>query len=73
LAGAIVAMPMLLTLAGLAAPFGGGAPPNGSLADALDALPMTLWLALPGLPACAALIGFLTAQGTVRRWLRRLP
>jgi cell division transport system permease protein len=73
LAGAIVATPVLLTLAGLAAPFGGGAVPSDSLADALGVLPIGLWLALPGLPACAALIGFLTAQGTVRRWLRRLP
>jgi hypothetical protein len=36
-------------------------------------LPAMLWLALPGLPAAAAAIGFATAQGTVRRWLRRLP
>jgi cell division transport system permease protein len=73
LAGAVVATPVLLTLAGLAAPFGGGAVQTDSLADALGVLPLGLWLALPGLPACAALIGFLTAQGTVRRWLRRLP
>jgi len=73
LAGAIVAMPVLLTLANIAAPFGGDSVATDQLADALGVLPLGLWLALPGLPAAAALIGFLTAQGTVRRWLRRLP
>ena len=37
------------------------------------ALPPALWLALPGLPLAACMIGFATAQGTVRRWLRQLP
>jgi cell division transport system permease protein len=32
-----------------------------------------LWLALPLLPLIAAAIGYLTAQATVRSWLRRLP
>ncbi len=41
--------------------------------DIVAALPAALWLTLPGLPAAAAAIGFLTAQATVRRWLRRLP
>jgi cell division transport system permease protein len=72
-AGAVLALPVLLTLAMLAAPFGGpvGAPDNPG--TALASLPLALWLALPGLPAAAAAIGFLTAQGTVRWWLRRLP
>jgi len=69
LAGAVLAAPVLLALAGLAAPFGGGVPS----ANPLSALPLGLWLALPGLPAAAALIGWLTAQVTVHRWLRRLP
>jgi cell division transport system permease protein len=73
LAGAIVAMPVLLTLATMAAPFGNASVAPDSLADTLVALPLALWLALPGLPAGAALIGFVTAQGTVRRWLRHLP
>jgi cell division transport system permease protein len=73
LVGAVVATPVLLTLATLAAPFGGVTLPTQTFADPLAVLPVGLWLALPGLPACAALIGFLTAQGTVRRWLRRLP
>jgi hypothetical protein len=32
-----------------------------------------LWLAVLGLPLIAAAIGCMTAQMTVRRWLRRLP
>ena len=57
----------------LAAPFAGAAPAATSPAEmSLRCLP-ALWLTLPGLPAAAAAIGFLTAQGTVRRWLRRLP
>jgi cell division transport system permease protein len=72
-AGAVVALPVLLTLASLAAPFVGGAQDAASPMDVLATLPATLWLALPGLPATAAAIGFATAQGTVRRWLRRLP
>lgn len=66
--GALVALPVLLALARLAAPFSAdtvAAPPGG--------LPLALWLSLPALPAAAAAIGWLTAQGTVRRWLRRLP
>ena len=73
LVGALLALPVLLTLALLAAPFAGPAPPPTTPAEVLAALPPALWLALPGLPAAAATIGFLTAQGTVRWWLRRLP
>jgi cell division transport system permease protein len=73
-AGALVALPVLLTLACLAAPFAGerGAT-NDTVADVLTALPPALWLALPALPAGAAAIGYTTAHGAVRRWLRRLP
>ncbi len=72
--GAIGALPILLTLARLAAPFGGDPAAAGeTLGDALKTLPMPLWLALPGLPVVAALIGYLTAHAAVRRWLRRLP
>jgi cell division transport system permease protein len=67
--GAIVALPVLLALARLAAPFG----VTDLTPDLLPSLPLALWLALPGLPAAAAAIGWLTAQATVRRWLRRLP
>ncbi len=68
--GAAAAVPVLLGLAGLAAPFTGQ--PEGA-AGLAGALPLALWLSLPALPAAAAAIGWLTAQGTVRRWLRRLP
>ena len=75
--GAIVALPLLLGLAELAAPFSarGGAEtlPGASPGAFPGTLPTTLWLALPALPVAAAAIGWLTAQGTVRRWLRRLP
>lgn len=73
IAGALMALPVLLTLAILAAPFAGTATVPDGPAEALAALPAALWLALPGLPAAAAAIGFVTAQGTVRWWLRRLP
>ena len=69
----MLALPVLLTLASLAAPFAGAVAEAASPADVVAALPAALWLALPGLPAAAAAIGFLTAQATVRRWLRRLP
>jgi cell division transport system permease protein len=73
LAGTLAAMPVLLGLANLAAPF---ASPGGAArldAGPLAALPAALWLMLSGLPCASALIGFVTAQVTVRRWLRRLP
>jgi len=72
LAGALAAMPLLLGLASVAAPFG-ELQPRDSSPPMLATLPPVLWLALPALPAAAAAIGFLTAQATVRRWLRKLP
>ena len=72
--GAVVALPILLTMAQMAAPFAGQPNDSGNaLQDALAALPPALWLALPCLPIGAAAIGFVTAQSAVRRWLRRLP
>ncbi len=68
--GGALALPVLLALAHLAAPFGTEA---ASATGGLNALPVALWLLLPGSPLAAAVIGFCTAQGTVRRWLRRLP
>lgn len=70
--GALVALPVLLALARLAAPFGAVAAAD-AMPSLLSTLPVSLWLALPGLPAAAAAIGWITAQATVRRWLRRLP
>ncbi|HEY2132592.1 MAG TPA: FtsX-like permease family protein [Acetobacteraceae bacterium] len=78
-AGSLAALPVLLLLADLAAPFGTTtpAPPPADLPAMVvgwfTALPPTLWLALPCLPLAACMIGFATAQGTVRRWLRQLP
>jgi cell division transport system permease protein len=74
-AGALAALPVLLELARLAAPFAGSPAPAADLSgiDTLASLPASLWVALPALPLAAAGIGFLTAHGTVRRWLRRLP
>jgi cell division transport system permease protein len=71
-AGALLALPVLVTLADLAAPFTAGAT-EAAPPEHLAALPTAMWLSLAVLPAGAAMIGFLTAQGTVRRWLRRMP
>ena len=71
--GALVALPVLLALANLAAPLAGATPRLTVAPDILTALPARLWLALPLLPLIAAMIGCLTAQVTVWRWLRRLP
>jgi cell division transport system permease protein len=78
LLGAALALPVLAGLAWLAAPFVTmGADPavdSGFIAASLvAALPRTLWGLLPGMPLAAGLIGWLTAQFTVRRWLRQLP
>ena len=72
-AGTLAALPVLLTLASLAAPFGNLDSPGAAGMIAWAGLPPILWFALPILPLVAATIGFLTAQATVRRWLRRLP
>lgn len=70
--GAIAALPVLLWLAYLAAPFAQGSTPDVAQTP-LIALPLPLWIVLPALPLAAAAIGYVTAEGTVRRWLRRLP
>ncbi|WP_426959701.1 cell division protein FtsX [Muricoccus radiodurans] len=68
LLGALLAVPALAALAALAAPLTGGTA-HWSV-EALGGLP---WLSLAALPPAAGLIGWLTAQATVRRWLRHLP
>jgi cell division transport system permease protein len=73
LAGGLAALPVLVGLARLSAPFAAATPGDGAALNALAVLPSGLWLALPTLPLAAAAIGLLTAQATVRRWLRRLP
>ncbi len=70
LLGGVAATPALIGLARLAAPFAGAEADAGGFGATL---PPALWMLLPGLPLSAACIGFLTAQATVRRWLRRLP
>jgi cell division transport system permease protein len=65
--GALAALPALFWLARLAAPFAGILPPSAS-----PALPLPLWASLPVLPLVAAIIGWMTAQVTVRGWLRQL-
>ncbi len=70
LAGAVVALPVLAGLAALAAPIAGG------IADAtawVPGLPRALWVGLAAIPVVCAMIGFVTAQLTVRAWLRLLP
>jgi cell division transport system permease protein len=70
-AGALLALPVLLWLAVLAAPFAGPLPAAG-LQHGLAGLPPALWTALPCLPLAAAVIGWSSAQLTVRGWLRKL-
>jgi cell division transport system permease protein len=80
LAGTLVAAPVLAGFADLAAPLLGGRAVAGGadlprpymvFADLpWRSLP---WAELSLLPPAAALIGWLTAQVTLRRWLRRLP
>lgn len=68
LVGAVAAAPALLWMAQLAAPFLEGGDPGWGAA-----VPPGFWMLLAALPLTAAAIGFVTAQATVRRWLRDLP
>ena len=70
LAGMLVALPILFGLAVLSAPFLDGA--AFIMPKHVADLP-PLFAAVPLLPLLAALLGYLTAQATVRRWLRLLP
>jgi cell division transport system permease protein len=70
LLGALAALPVLIGITTLLAPLFGGAP-VAMPAGMTDISP--LWAAVPALPLAAWLIGYLTAQVTVRRWLRLLP
>ncbi len=71
LLGATAALPVLLGLAQLGAPFVSGGAEAASAG--FPQLPALLWFGLPALPVAAGAIGFVTAQATVRSWLRRLP
>jgi cell division transport system permease protein len=66
LVGTAAAVPALALLADLAAPWIG----TGEARPGLAALP---WPALAAVPPFAFVVGWATAQATVRRWLRRLP
>jgi cell division transport system permease protein len=73
LLGVALAAPVLAGLASLAAPVLGGSLVGEAGTD-WAALAGTLpWAALALLPLATALLGWLTAQVTVRRWLLRLP
>ncbi len=65
-AGAAAAVPVLYWLIRIAAPFA------GAMGTSLAFIPVGVWVMLPGLPVAAAMIGWITAQLTVRGWLRRL-
>ena len=67
LIGLGLALPVLIWLAALAAPFSGFAPQSP-----VPGLPPALWISLPLLPLAAAAIGWSTAQLTVHGWLRQL-
>lgn len=70
LCGTILALPVLAWLAWLAAPFTN--PLHATPSSWFSLSPRLLALS-PLLPGGAALIGWVTAQATVRGWLRRLP
>lgn len=70
LGGTLAAAPALAAFADMAAPLLGGRPAASLWDMPWASLP---WADLVLLPILAAGLGWLTAQATVRRWLRRLP
>jgi len=79
LAGMVLALPVVVALAALAAPFVNATLAETALPNLADLLatawrlpPVLLW-SLPALPILAAGIGYVAAQGAVRAWLRQLP
>ena len=79
MAGLVLAVPVVVVLTALAAPFVSPAPVElglpglAELLATLPRLPPLLFWALPALPLSAAAIGYIAAQGAVRAWLRHLP
>lgn len=69
-AGAALAVPAFFVLARLAQPFADRVPVQGLAGLPWDQVP---WIHLALVPLAAAVIGWLTAQAVVRRWLARLP
>jgi len=68
--GVAAALPVLVGIATLVTPLLGGVAMQWPTTWAQIS---PLWLALPAMPLLAWLLGYLTAQVTVRRWLRSLP
>ncbi|MFS3135565.1 cell division protein FtsX [Gluconacetobacter sacchari] len=82
LAGSVAALPLLVLLSRVAAPFAQAAPSPAPASPAdwatllallRDTLPTPLIVTLLALAPAAATIGWLTTQATVRAWLRTLP
>ena len=71
--GGLFALPVVFMLTTLGAPLAGRNVPTLTAPDAVAFLPLPLWLLPVILPVAAAIIGYLTTQVTMRRWLRRLP
>jgi cell division transport system permease protein len=71
--GGLLAVPVVFTLTSVAAPLAGRSPPAPTAAAAFAFLALPLWLLPVILPVAAAVIGYLTTQITMRRWLRQLP
>jgi cell division transport system permease protein len=69
LLGGLFALPVMFLLATLAAPLAAAPAPEA----VPDLLPPLLWCLPVILPGATAIIGYLTTQITMRRWLRRLP
>ena len=71
--GGLCALPVLFALTILAAPLAERGVPPLTESAIFTFLPPRLWVLPVILPATAGIIGYLTTQITVRRWLRRLP
>jgi len=71
--GVACAVPVLLALAQLAAPFSAQQVILDDAAAVARSLPAMVWGSLPGLTVAAGGLGFVTAYVTVRVWLARLP
>lgn len=67
--GGLCALPVMFVLATLAAPLAAAPAQNAPI----DLLPPLLWFMPIILPGATAIIGYVTAQILMRRWLRRLP
>jgi cell division transport system permease protein len=71
--GGLLALPAVFILTTLAAPLAGQAVIAPTSPAALVLVPLPLWLLPVILAVVAAIIGYVTIQVTLRRWLRRLP